>query len=56
MQLTVEAIVKMIEGWRDGVEIKVEYANDGDGRYDFMGFTVTKEGKADIKALIEQSA
>jgi hypothetical protein len=47
-------LIKEIESWDRGDQIRISLANDGDGHFDFMGFTVTERGRASLVAVIEK--
>lgn len=44
--------VDLIENWNDGHQVRVRYANDGDGYFDFMGIKVTDDGKKELAGLL----
>jgi hypothetical protein len=51
-----DKLAREIEGWEHGHQLNASFANDGGGgRFDFMGFTVTKEGRAALRKVIEEA-
>jgi len=47
----VRAICDEIESWKEH-DLDVHLANDGDGYFDFVGFTVGKDARTRLSALL----
>jgi len=48
-----ETLVSTIEHWSNGDQVRISYAYDGDGHFDFMGVTVEKPGRDELAAVLK---
>lgn len=54
-QTLVEDLISLINSWSD-IELKAHYANDGDDRFDFMGYAVTNHGRQSLEKFFVDQA
>jgi hypothetical protein len=50
----VEAVAEQIGCWSDMEHLKIRYCDDGDGYRDFMGMSVTREGRESLRKAISE--